>query len=143
MLHRQTQPQSYRELLATYHASVVSHASEKLRFGGIGERDVYNITAPFRDDGELIIAGRVEDRASERSTTHFFVERGAMWIPRDNTPVFALQDPFVTRIAGELVLGGVEVTFDEAGRHVTSWRTQFYRAHRCATCSRSPPDRKE
>lgn len=32
----------------------------KLQYTGVGERDVYNITAPFEDEGGLVIAGRVE-----------------------------------------------------------------------------------
>lgn len=34
----------------------------KLQYTGVGERDVYNITAPFEDEGGLVIAGRVESR---------------------------------------------------------------------------------
>lgn len=73
MLQRATYARPYRELLAAYRASAVPHAGEKLRFAGVGDRDVYNITAPFADDGALVIAGRVEDRTNEHSTTHFFL----------------------------------------------------------------------
>ncbi|RUS43272.1 DUF1861 family protein [Cohnella sp. AR92] len=106
---------------------------EKLTFSGVGGRDVYNITAPFPDDGEQVIAGRVEDRSSERSQVMFFVERGGEWVPRSHAPVFDLQDPFVAFIRGELVFGGVEVYFDgEDPHYVTSWRTVFYRGYRIA-----------
>ena len=105
----------------------------KLIFSGIGDRDVYNITAPFPDDGELVIAGRVEDRSSERSQVMFFVERDGRWVPRQNAPVFELQDPFFSFIHGELIFGGVEVYFDGDDPHyVTSWRTVFYRGYRIA-----------
>lgn len=127
MLQHTTQAQPYHALLAAYRASAAPHAAEQLHFAGVGDRDVYNITAPFADDGALVIAGRVEDRTNEHATTRFFVERDGVWLPRDDTPVLDLQDPFVTRVAGELVLGGVEVIFDATGRHVTVWRTQFYR----------------
>ena len=101
---------------------------EKLTFAGVGNRDVYNITAPFRDDGEAVIAGRVEERRSEMSEVMFFVNRQGAWAPRPHAPVFKLQDPFVTFIRGELVFGGVEVYFDgEDPDYVTSWRTVFYR----------------
>ncbi|THF77339.1 DUF1861 family protein [Cohnella fermenti] len=106
---------------------------EKLIFSGVSGRDVYNITAPFPDDGELVIAGRVEDRASERSQIMFFVQREGRWVPRKGAPVFDLQDPFVSFIRGELVFGGVEVYFDGDDPHyVTSWRTVFYRGYRIA-----------
>nr|WP_245987535.1 DUF1861 family protein [Cohnella lupini] len=102
----------------------------KLVFTGVGTRDVYNISAPFKDNGELVIAGRVEDRDKELSEVMFFVERRGEWIPRNGAPVFALQDPFFTFIGDELVFGGVEVYFDGDDPHyVTSWRTVFYRGH--------------
>ncbi|TFE26957.1 DUF1861 family protein [Cohnella luojiensis] len=102
----------------------------KLIFTGVGTRDVYNISAPFKDDGDLVIAGRVEDRDRELSEVMFFVERNGEWVPRNGAPVFALQDPFFTFIGDELVFGGVEVYFDGNDPHyVTSWRTVFYRGH--------------
>lgn len=101
---------------------------DKLVFSGVGDRDVYNITAPFLDEGEKVIAGRVEGRSTERSEVMFFVERGGEWVIREGAPVFELQDPFVSMIRGELVFGGVEVYFDNDDPHyVTSWRTVFYR----------------
>ena len=44
---------------------------EKIAFGGVGERDVYNITAPFQIGGETVIAGRVESRDSELAKAFF------------------------------------------------------------------------
>ncbi|QMV41329.1 DUF1861 family protein [Cohnella cholangitidis] len=102
----------------------------KLVFSGVGRRDVYNISAPFMDDGEPVIAGRVEDRGNESSEVMFFVERSGEWVPRNGAPVFALQDPFFTFIDGQLVFGGVEVYFDGDDPHyVTSWCTVFYRGY--------------
>lgn len=104
---------------------------DKLAFSGTGGRDVYNITAPFLDEGEWVIAGRVEDRSSERSHVMFFVDKGGQWVVRPDAPVFELQDPFFAFIRGELVFGGVEVYFDGDDPHyVTSWRTVFYRGPR-------------
>lgn len=123
------QAKSCEDLLKEFLASDDrSSRGEKLSFTGVGERDVYNITAPFADNGEFVIAGRVEDRDKEASEVMFFVERSGQWVPRDGAPVFALQDPFFTYIGGELVFGGVEVYFDGEDKHyVTSWRTVFYR----------------
>ncbi|MFD1359042.1 DUF1861 family protein [Fictibacillus halophilus] len=100
---------------------------EKLKFTGVGERDVYNITAPFEDEGELVIAGRVEARDTEHSEVYFFVNRDGVWTPREGAPVFELQDPFVTRIAGELVLGGVEIFPHPTNEGALGWRTVFYK----------------
>jgi Protein of unknown function (DUF1861) len=99
---------------------------EKLTFAGVGERDVYNITAPFEDEGELVIAGRVEARDTEHSEVYFFVNRDTVWTPIEGAPVFELQDPFVTRIAGELVLGGVEIFPHPTNDGALGWRTVFY-----------------
>ncbi|MBB6731183.1 DUF1861 family protein [Cohnella zeiphila] len=115
-------------LLEQFRRNRPGRIGERISFAGVGGRDVYNITAPFKDDGEWVIAGRVEDRTSERSETMFFVERRGEWVPRNGAPVFALQDPFFCFIHGELVFGGVEVYFDGSDPHyVTSWRTVFYR----------------
>ncbi|OOE14510.1 MTP-1 family protein [Fictibacillus arsenicus] len=100
---------------------------EKLTFTGVGERDVYNITAPFEDEGELVIAGRVEARDTEHSEVYFFVSRDGVWTPREGAPVLELQDPFVTRIAGELVLGGVEIFPHPTNEGALGWRTVFYK----------------
>jgi len=133
MLAYTEQAKSCEELLKEFMALGERSFGEKLVFSGIGTRDVYNITAPFMDNGEAVIAGRVEDRDRESSEVMFFVQRRGQWVPRNGAPVFALQDPFVTFIKGEIVFGGVEVYFDGDDPHyVTSWRTVFYRGHSIA-----------
>ena len=118
------------ELLKEFLAENPEFAGERLIFSGVGDRDVYNICAPFIDQGEPVIAGRVEARDKESSEVMFFVERQGRWVPRNGAPVFALQDPFVTFVGEELVFGGVEVYFDGDDPHyVTSWRTVFYRGY--------------
>jgi hypothetical protein len=104
----------------------------KLVFRGVGGKDVYNITAPFEDEGKLVIAGRVESRDSEHSNIVFFVEREGVWVPLDGAPVLELQDPFFTRIHGELVLGGVQIFSHPANPDVLGWRTVFYKGARIA-----------
>lgn len=122
------QARSCEDLVKEFMAKGDRSRGTRLMFAGVGNRDVYNITAPFEDNGELVIAGRVEDRDKESSEAVFFVERSGEWVPKNGAPVFALQDPFVTFIGGELVFGGVEVYFDGDDKHyVTSWRTVFYR----------------
>ena len=100
---------------------------EKIVFSGIGEHDVYNITAPFEDEGELVIAGRVESRDSEHSHVYFFVERNGRWVPREGAPVLELQDPFYTKIGGELVLGGVQIFPHPTIEGALGWRTVLYK----------------
>lgn len=100
---------------------------EKIIFSGIGDQDVYNITAPFEDEGELVIAGRVESRESEHSNVYFFVNREGQWIPRQGAPTFELQDPFFTIVKGELILGGVQIFPHPENVGALGWRTVFLR----------------
>ncbi|MBW5445740.1 DUF1861 family protein [Cohnella sp. CFH 77786] len=128
MLASTEKAKSCETLLSEFRREKTSAFGEKLVFSGVGTRDVYNISAPFMDEGETVIAGRVEERSSESAEVMFFALRGEEWVPRPGAPVFALQDPFVAFIRGELVFGGVEVYFDGDDPHyVTSWRTVFYR----------------
>ncbi|WP_411334039.1 MTP-1 family protein [Metabacillus indicus] len=127
---------SCRELLADYQAGKQAFGAEKLHFSGTGSRDVYNITAPFEDDGELVIAGRVESRDTEHSHVYFFVNRGGEWMVRPNSPVFELQDPFFTRIGGELVLGGVEIFPHPEIKDALGWRTVFYKGKTISSLSK-------
>ncbi|MDQ6594991.1 MTP-1 family protein [Bacillus salipaludis] len=115
------------QLLEELSSRALPANAEKIVFAGIGEKDVYNITAPFEDQGKKVIAGRVESRDSEQSEVFFFVERNGEWVPREGAPVFALQDPFFTRIAGELVLGGVQTFPHPTLEEALGWRTVFYK----------------
>ncbi|WP_274655451.1 MTP-1 family protein [Paenibacillus humicola] len=103
---------------------------QRIVFSGVGEKDVYNISAPFKDEGEWIIAGRVESRDSEHSDVIFFVERDGRWLPREGAPTFELQDPFHCMISGELVVGGVQIFPHPEKLGGLMWRTVFYRGAR-------------
>ncbi len=119
------------ELLDTFFANLRTVRVEKLAFSGVGKRDVYNITAPFTHGGETVILGRVEERDSEFSQVFFFILREGVWIPRAHTHTYNLQDPCVTHIQGELIVGGVEViTAADDPHRIVSWVTQFYRGYR-------------
>lgn len=121
-------PKPCDSLLQTFrHQQVKPYDASKLRFTGVGDRDVYNITAPFIDQGEQVIVGRVEHRDSEQSEVYFFVERNGVWEPRKDAPVFTLQDPFYTKINGELIFGGVETFPHPQHEGKLSWRTVFYK----------------
>ena len=102
--------------------------AEKLSFTGVGDKDVYNISAPFEDQGKLVIAGRVEARDSEHSEVHFFEEQNGVWSPIEGKPTYQLQDPFYTHIHGELVFGGVQIYPHPTVPNALMWRTVFYKA---------------
>ncbi|MBW9146187.1 DUF1861 family protein [Clostridium sp. CM028] len=97
------------ELLNEFKLQKVEFKANKLKFVLNDNKDIYNITAPFEIDNEVVIAGRVEARDSEHSKIMFFKEIENEWRVIEGTPIFDLQDPFVTKINGELVLGGVEI----------------------------------
>lgn len=108
------QPKSVEEMLLEFKGKDFRDDSSLIRFKGVEEgKDVYNITAPFEDEEAYYIAGRVEARDSEHSQVIFFQQKGDEWEARKDIEPLELQDPFVTRIGGKLVLGGVEIFEDE------------------------------
>lgn len=124
---------SCEQLTEEFRAKQLNLTGEKLVFAGVGNNDVYNIAAPFIDEDEAVIAGRVEARDSEYSTVQFFVERNGCWEPRSGSRVFSnLQDPFFTRIQDELIFGGVEVWSNPHKPGTIDYRTAFYRGQSIA-----------
>jgi hypothetical protein len=128
-------PLSCGELLLRYtghngHAGHNGDASEsgKLRFVGVDGHDVYNTTAPIPFRGQTVIAGRVEPRETELSTVVFFRRRAdGAWEPCPDVARFhGLQDPCMTIVDGELVLGGVRYPI-ELGEGRRGYRMEFYR----------------
>lgn len=111
------------ELLVNFRKVKNTKRAEKIIFEVPGNKDVYNITAPFKFNGLNIIAGRVEDRDSEYSKIYLFEQVGKKWQIIDGSVSLDMQDPFVTMINKTLIIGGVEVFFEEGG---TLWRTVFY-----------------
>lgn len=129
----------------------------KINFGETDGRDVYNSTPPFLTtiNGQEVevIAGRVEPRTNHDSEVWFFVQQSEnYWVPVEKmfelTPaqkklmkfgkgkvrgeeINGAEDPFITQIDGENVLGFVE-TFklgylDLHGKPALGYRTAFYR----------------
>ncbi|QJC53540.1 DUF1861 family protein [Paenibacillus albicereus] len=128
MSQLQPAPAPCAELLREYRTSGSAvREARRIPFGGVGDKDVYNIAAPFEDEGRTVVAGRVESRDSEQSDIVFFAQTDGVWLPAEGTPVLRLQDPFHARIGGELVLGGVEVFPHPERADALMWRTVFYR----------------
>ncbi len=116
-----------KELIEIYNATKRNKVCEKIKFTGIRNMDVYNITAPFKDQDETIIAGRVECRNNEDSSVMFFTEKDGTWSLKMDAPVFKLQDPFISRIKGELIFGGVKTYPYGCKSGVLGYKTIFYR----------------
>ncbi len=118
-------PSSCRTLLSRPRG--LPRTSGKLTFRGVDARDVYNIAAPFNWQGQRLIAGRVESRDNELSESLFFRQVADAWEPLAGAPTFpSLQDPCITFINGELILGGVRYPITLPGGE-TIWRMEFYR----------------
>lgn len=124
--------QTCEQLLEEFKSNEQPTNPEKITFLGVGNNDVYNISAPFEDEGELVIAGRVESRDTEHSKVYFFFKQNGEWVPRENAPILELQDPFFTKIAGELVLGGVQIFPHPVNEGKLGWRTVFYKGQSIA-----------
>jgi len=121
-------PDACITLLSRLNRSVPVSA-RKLTFSGIGQRDVYNIAAPFEMDGRQVMPGRVESREVEHSEIVFFAEAQGVWQPVPSAPTFpGLQDPCIAFIGGEIVLGGVRFPVTVADGS-TGWRMDFYRGN--------------
>ena len=130
MFNAAEKPASCLSLIKTYVETRTLRDARKLTFLGADGLDVYNISLPFQCSGKTYIAGRVEPRVSEWSSVRFFEQSGpdtySAALP--GTVFQSFQDPFVTFIEGEMVLGGVQVISDplEPPR-IVSWHTCFYR----------------
>jgi len=116
-----------KDLLKNYRELNYEKFPKKLNFKGVSLKDIYNITAPFIDNGIETIAGRVEDRNSELSQVMFFQKYDNIWCHVINSPIFNLQDPFFTKIKGELIIGGVQTFKDNSTGNIYSWRTVMYK----------------
>jgi len=122
------QPQSCQNMLASFMKMSVDNESVKLSFECDEGYDVYNIAAPFLMNGREIIAARVERRDSEHSKVMFFEQNKEKWAPITGAPILTLQDPFVTKVNEEWIIGGVStITDPDDPEHILSWVTKFYR----------------
>ena len=125
-LYQTIKPEPLKAQYQAFQATKPKMKGEILTFLGVDDMDVYNPSIPFTMDGMTVMACRVEARDSEHSKTMFFkkVDESTYAI-MEEAPTFDLQDPFITFVGDELILGGVYVIWE--GERITSWRTDFYR----------------
>jgi hypothetical protein len=113
------------DLIVKYRKEKSKAQAEKLTFIGVEGYDVYNISAPFILKQQLVLAGRIEQRDSEHSRVGLFsLNEKQEWKLLDDAISLELQDPFVTIINQQVILGGVEVDFEDG--KILRWRTVFY-----------------
>ena len=64
-------PKGCSVLLKEFEGRQPEARGKRLKFTSVGDRDVYNITAPFDVDGEKVIAARVEKEILSFQTSCF------------------------------------------------------------------------
>ncbi len=101
-----------------------------LTFHGVNGFDVYNCSIPFTWEGQRYLFGRVERREEwARSWVRLFRETGPdTYTLVPDSMIYTLEDPFVTRIGAELVLGGTSV--QKVAGAVSTYFGYFFRGTR-------------
>jgi hypothetical protein len=105
----------------------VNRESAILKFYGVDGYDVYNCSVPFTWGKRRYIFGRVERRSEwMRSFVRLFEECGKdEWSLVPDSMIYQLEDPYISKVQGELVLGGTHVKV-KAGR-LDTYYGYFYK----------------
>lgn len=115
------------QLRAAFEASRQPSESALLHFSGVEGFDVYNCSIPFQWEGKCYLFGRVERRGEwARSWVRLFEEVGQdrfSLVP--DSMIYQLEDPFVSILQGQLVLGGTHVRY-QSGK-IDTFYDYFYR----------------
>jgi len=103
------------------------YESVALVFHGVDGFDVYNISIPFTWGGKRYLFGRLERREEwARSWVRLFEETGQdEWTVVKDSMIYTLEDPYITEIGDELVMGGTHVQY-QSGKYSTFFG-YFYR----------------
>jgi Protein of unknown function (DUF1861) len=114
-------------LLASYRHKSNGTRGSLVTLEGIDGKDGYNPSAAFLDAGRLSTYVRVESRADEFSSwSAVFHQDGPQdWGLNDGLPMLRVQDACVSRIQGELIVGGVRIL--ARSRTFTYFQTVFWR----------------
>ncbi len=116
-----------KEKLREFEKNGKTYDAALLTFDGTNGFDVYNCSIPFCWNGKRYIYGRVERRNEwARSFVRLFEESGRdHWRPAEDSVLYQLEDPFVAKIGGEMVMGGTHVR-KKSGR-IDTYYGYFYR----------------
>lgn len=117
-----------KEKKTRFEAEKKIYDSALLTFEGAEGFDVYNCSLPFTGtDGKRYMFGRVEKpKEWTNSTVWLFEEIGKDTYRRvANSMTYQLEDPFVQRIHGELILGGTHVR--KSGGKLETYYGYFFR----------------
>lgn len=116
-----------RELREEFEKTYVAGESVLLKFYGVDGWDVYNCSIPFRFEGKRYLFGRVERRQEwMRSVVRLFEECGKdAWKVVPDSMIYQLEDPYVSKIGQEIVMGGTHVRM--TGGELDTYYGYFYR----------------
>lgn len=105
----------------------IIYESVKLKFTGVDGFDVYNPSIPFYWDGKRYIYGRVEKREYwARSCVRLFEEIGKdEWSLVPDSMIYQLEDPYISIINNQLVLGGTHVR--KRQQNIDTYYSYFYK----------------
>lgn len=124
MLLKKQTPKSIKSQYDEFKKETVIN-SKILTFKGVNKMDVYNPTIPFKLNGKTYIAGRVEKRSDTLSQIKFFEEKNGCYEMVESAHL-TLQDPFITIIDEEIILGGVNYNI-YINENERICRTDFYK----------------
>lgn len=119
---------TFPQLVGEYEATRKVYESTKLTFLGVDGYDVYNCSIPFTWEGKVYIYGRVELRDEwARSRVMLFekTKSGSDVWQRVSGHIFYLEDPFISYIHGNMVLGGTLVLYN--GGQLHEYYGSFYK----------------
>lgn len=112
-----------------FEKTLPAHIYERTRltFMGLDDMDVYNCSIPFIWNGKEYIYGRVEKRDEWANSKVYLFEKIQPDIYRvvENQTILQLEDPFVSFIGQEIVLGGTHVRKTQG--KIDTYYGYFYR----------------
>jgi hypothetical protein len=102
---------TFQEKRAQFEKEKKIYESTVLNFHGVDGYDVYNCSIPFNWQGESYIFGRVERRNEwARSLVRLFKQTDKDdYTLIENSMIYQLEDPFISIINNEIVMGGTHV----------------------------------
>ncbi|MTW87670.1 DUF1861 family protein [Virgibacillus dakarensis] len=105
------------------------YESAKLTFHGAEGFDVYNTSIPFTYKGKIYIFGRIEKRDEwTRSWVRLFENTGKdEWTLVKDSMIYQLEDPYISVIHNQLVLGGTHVRYSQG--ELDTFYCYFYKGH--------------
>ncbi|MCJ7839862.1 DUF1861 family protein [Lederbergia sp. NSJ-179] len=113
-----------------FEATKMIYEQSILTFHGVDGYDVYNTSIPFSYQGKTYLFGRVERRTEwARSWVRLFEQTGQdEWTIVNDSTIYQLEDPYISIIHGELVLGGTHVRYSQG--KLDTFYGYFYRGHK-------------